>query len=108
MVHGSNNVLNVLELLGTRRSANEILSLIVLFIVFVFKVEFVILIPTSYTRSTTYQLQRSTTEHSSACKSHSHNPQQASTYQLQRSATEHSSTCKSHTHKPQPASTYQL
>jgi hypothetical protein len=35
------------------------------------------LIPTSHNRPSTYQLQRSATEHSSTCKSHSHKPQQA-------------------------------
>jgi hypothetical protein len=35
------------------------------------------LIPTSYKRPSAYQLQRSATEHSSTCKSHSHEPQQA-------------------------------
>jgi hypothetical protein len=35
------------------------------------------LIPTSYNKPRTYQLQRSSTEHSFTCKSHSHMPQQA-------------------------------
>jgi hypothetical protein len=51
------------------------------------------LIPTRHNRPSAYQLQRSTTEHSSTCKSHSHSHNRPSTYQLQRSATEHSSTC---------------
>jgi hypothetical protein len=35
------------------------------------------LIPTSYNRPSTYQLQRSATENSYTCKSHSHKLQQA-------------------------------
>jgi hypothetical protein len=35
------------------------------------------LIPTRHNRPSAYQLQRSATEHSSTCKSHSHKPQQA-------------------------------
>jgi hypothetical protein len=35
------------------------------------------LIPTSHIRPSAYQLQSSTTDHSSACRSHSHKPQQA-------------------------------
>jgi hypothetical protein len=37
----------------------------------------VCLLPTSHKRPSTYQLQRSATEHSSTCKSPSHKPQQA-------------------------------
>jgi hypothetical protein len=43
----------------------------------VFNIDFVGPFPASYNRISTYQLQRSTTEHSSTCKSHSHKPQQA-------------------------------
>jgi hypothetical protein len=35
------------------------------------------LTPISYNKASAYQLQRSATEHSSTCKSHSHKPQQA-------------------------------
>jgi hypothetical protein len=85
------------------------------------------LILTSHNRLSTYQLQKSATEHFSTYVSFtrattglvpisyrralvspplhvslipiSHN--RPSTYQIQRSATEPSSTCKSHSHKPQ-------
>jgi predicted membrane-bound dolichyl-phosphate-mannose-protein mannosyltransferase len=48
-------------------SAYQIPSVIVIFIVSVFEVQFVSLIPKSHNRPRTYYLQRSTIEHSSTC-----------------------------------------
>jgi hypothetical protein len=46
-------------------------------LIIVFRIQFVNLIPISYSRPRAYQLQRSATEHSTTCKSH-FNKQQAS------------------------------
>jgi hypothetical protein len=50
-----------------KRSAYQILSVIVVFVILVFKVSFVSFIPKSHTRLWTYYLQRSANEHPSTC-----------------------------------------
>jgi hypothetical protein len=47
--------------------AYRIPSVVVVFVVLVFKVQFLSLIPKSHKRNRTHQLQRNTTEHSSTC-----------------------------------------
>jgi hypothetical protein len=60
-----------------KRSAYQILSAFFLLVVTVIKVQFVGLTPISNNGPSTYQLQKSTTERSSTCKSHCHKLQQA-------------------------------